>query len=131
MLTFLSVDVIIDLYGNVNTQKAYYCTLMSSFTSILGILRLLIPCGILTIGILASKKLILIVTALTGLPILLRNLMIVHDACQGQEEKKEWIGEELKRNHVYMGILFIVLLGLLYYDPRLNTLVLEGNKRKR
>lgn len=122
LLAFLSNDLTIDYYADLSTQHGYYCTLLHSMETIPGVMRLLVPCGMLAVGVIASQRLSLLVVSMAGLPLLLRNLMLVHSACL--EDPKLWISSELKMSHGYMLVLFTVILVVVVFeqvDPTSNA----------
>ena len=92
LLGVLSVDLVIDLSDDPNLQRTYYCALISSFSTITGLLRLLPAAVLLAYSSLAalyksrglSRKLhaltICILTAV-GLPLFLNTARLVHSAC--------------------------------------------------
>lgn len=128
LLGYLANDLIMDYHADVFSQHAYYCSLLTSFQTVSGKLRLLLPCLSLTVGILSAQSLILLVVAMAGLPLLVRSLILTNEACQ--QDPKHWISGDMKSNHGLMFVLFMVILGVTYFEHVSNQAAKEVQKKQ-
>ena len=94
LLGMLSVDLVVDLGSDITVQRGYYCVLLSSFSTISGLLRLAPAAILLAVSsVLAfyksrslQKKLhatSILILVLCGLPAFFKTSTLVHGSCQG------------------------------------------------
>jgi hypothetical protein len=109
LLSYLYSDLIIDVLGTEAAKREYYCTLILSFSTILGLIRLALPIAALGCTLLLIDRDLWTVSLLTlaGIPLLASNIRDTIEVCITNSRLE--FGQALFLKHLMMLVLFIIV----------------------
>jgi hypothetical protein len=123
LVGLLTNDLVFDVSPREIVTGTYYCELLSSFSTIFGLLRIVGPatlCGIMQLyvfhserGTIAGKSqaFVLVHLLLVGIPLMAVSLSLCQRECATFPQTNTWtIGREILTIHVLMLVLFLISL---------------------